>query len=263
MDPRSSSSDLAGRPYWDQVWRRSGARPVGRFAYSHRCFASVFLEHARPGMSVCEVGCADSVWVPFLIEHGLTVSGIDYSEHGIERLQRILKEKGLKAELFLGDVFDPSVMPRGRQDLVFSMGLVEHFGDGISAVRALADLLKPGGALLTVVPNLSGTWGSIQKRLDRSVYDLHLRYTPAALDDLHRRAGMEVIEPARYFGGFGPLVMNAPRVADAYPRLHRAAVAAVWAIQQAIAWPAGVVLGRRGESRLLSSHILGLYRRRE
>jgi SAM-dependent methyltransferase len=263
MSPLPNSSDLAGRPYWDQVWRRSGARPVGRFAYSHRCLAAVFLTQTRAGMSVCEVGCADSVWVPFLIQHGMTVSGLDYSERGIERLQSVLKGKGLQAELFLGDLFDSSVMPRGRHDFVFSLGLVEHFTDGIAAVRALGDLLKPGGTLLTVVPNLTGTWGAVQKRLDRSVYEVHLRYTPASLDDLHRRAGMEAVEAARYFGGFGPLVMNAPRVADSYPRLHRAGVAAVWLVQQAIAWPAGLLLGRRSESRLFSSHIVGVYRRRE
>ena len=57
--------------------------------------------------------------------------------------------------------------------------------------------------------------------------------------------------------------MNAPKVADASPRLHTAAVAGVWMVQQSIAWPAGVLLGRHSESRLLSSHILGLYRRRE
>lgn len=263
MNPRVSSSDLAGRPYWDAVWRRSGGRPVGRFAYSHHSFARVFLAYARPGTSVCEVGCADSVWVPFLIEHGYRVSGIDYSERGIDRLRQTLHEKGLHAELVLGDLFDPALMPRAQYDFVFSLGLVEHFSDGVGVVRALADLLKPGGTLLTVVPNLSGTWGAIQKRLDRSVYDVHLRYTPATLDDLHRESGMDTVEPARYFGGFGPLVMNAPKVADAYPRLHHIAVAGVWMAQQAIAWPAGVVLGRHSESRLISSHILGLYRRRE
>lgn len=263
MNSSSRSSDLAGRPYWDQVWRRTGERSVGRFAYSHHVFARAFLEQARPGMSVCEAGCADSVWVPFLIEHGLRVSGIDYSEHGIERLRKVLTKRGLQADLRLGDLFDASAMPRGTHDLVFSLGLVEHFSDGVVAVRALADLLKPGGTLLTVVPNLTGLWGAIQKRLDRSVYDVHLRYSPATLDDLHRRAGLEIVEPARYFGGFGPLVMNAPKAADAWPRLHRAAVGAVWSAQQAIAWPAGLVLGRRGESRTFSSHILGVYRRRE
>jgi SAM-dependent methyltransferase len=263
MNPRSSSSDLAGRPYWDQVWRRSGERPVGRFAYSHHAFARVFLEHVRPGMAVCEAGCADSVWVPFLLQQGHTVAGLDYSEHGIDRLRRTLKDKGLHADLYLGDLFDPAVMPRGRYDFVFSLGLVEHFGDGAGAVRALAALLKPGGLLLTVVPNLSGLWGSIQKRLDRAVYDVHVRYTPSSLDDLHRTAGLDIAEPARYFGGFGPLVMNAPKFADRYPSLHRAVVAGVWAVQQTVAWPAGVVFGRRGESRLLSSHLLGLYRRRE
>ena len=118
------------------------------------------------GSSVCEAGCANSVWVPFLVEHGANVSGIDYSALGIERLQRVLTHRGLHAELILGDLFDSEAMPRGRYDFLFSLGLVEHFTDGIGVVRALADLLKPGGTLLTVVPNLLGVWGAIQKRLN-------------------------------------------------------------------------------------------------
>jgi len=262
MSSSSSSSDLAGRPYWDQVWRRTGGRTVGRFAYSHHLFARELLADVPPGAFVCEVGCADSVWVPLLIEHGYRVSGLDYSERGIDRLRQILSRRGLQAELFLGDLFDPSLLPRGRYDFVFSLGLVEHFRDGGQVVRALADLLKPGGTLLTAVPNLSGTWGFIQKPLDRNVYDVHVCYTPSVLDALHRRADLEIVKPARYFGGFGPLVMNAPRVADGHPRLYRTAEAALWSVQQAVAWPAGIILGRHSESRLLSSHLLGLYRRR-
>jgi hypothetical protein len=138
---------------------------------------------------------------------------------------------------------------------------VEHFVDGISAVRALAQFLKPGGLMLTVIPNLIGLWGKVQRRLDRSVYDLHVLYTPSSLDELHRRAELDVVESARFFGGFGPLVMNAPVLAQGYPRLHRVAVGAMWAIQQGIAWPTGLLLGRRSESELLSSHLLGIYRR--
>ena len=262
-NPASGSSDLAGRPYWDQVWKRASTRPAGRFSYFHYCFARVLLAQVRLGMSACEVGCADSVWIPFLVERGVTVVGIDYSDYGLSRLQENLRQRGLAAELIKGDLFDPTLVRGKRFDVVFSLGLVEHFDDGVVAAKALANLVKPGGTLITLVPNLVGPWGAIQKQLDRSVYDVHLRYRPETLDDVHVRAGMQPIEHARYFGGFGPLVMNAPRVADAYPRLHRAVVAIVWVVQQVAAWTMGVALGRRTESRGLSSHILGIYRQRE
>ena len=257
----STSSDLAGRGYWDRVWRRSGRHPVGRLTYFHRSLARVFSEYVRPGMSVCEVGCADSVWVPHLIAQGADVTGIDYSETGIDRLRDALRRQDMRASLITGDMFDAEAMPRGSCDVVFSLGLVEHFTDGAAAARAVAALLKPGGVMITVVPNLIGVWGAIQKRLDRAVFDVHVLYDPAGLDALHERAGLQPIERARYFGGFGPLVMNAPRVADRAPRLHNAVLAAVWAAQQAVAWPLGLALGRGAESRALSSHIIGVYRR--
>jgi SAM-dependent methyltransferase len=261
MKGTSNSSDLAGRLYWDQVWRRTPGHSVGRYGYFDRELAREFRRLVRPGISVCEVGCADSRWIPFLIRQGAQVAGLDYSDVGIRRLKTQLASSGLSAELVLGDMFQQTALGYGRFDLVFSVGLVEHFRDGISAVGALARLLRPSGVLLTIIPNMVGLWGSVQKHLDRSIYDLHVPYTPDRLDDLHRSAGLEVLDAARFFGGFGPLVMNAPGLAETYPRLHRLAVAVMWPVQQAVAWPAGLLFGRRSESELLSSHVFGVYRR--
>jgi SAM-dependent methyltransferase len=258
----SASSDLAGKGYWDKVWQRSGPRfPVGRFTYFHRSLSRVFARYVRAGTTVCEVGCADSVWVPYLIDQGANVAGLDYSETGVDRLREALARQGMTAALVIGDVFNPESMPQASFDVVFSLGLVEHFTDGVSAVRAVGGLVKPGGVLITVIPNLVGTWGAIQQRLDRSVFDVHLLYDPAGLDQLHARAGYRPVEPARYFGGFGPLVMNAPALEQKFPRSHKAVLSGVWLVQQALAWPLGLLFGRGAESRALSSHIIGVYQR--
>ena len=76
--------DLAGRAYWEDVWERTGRHSVGQFlrpsiTRSRVCSAAMLTR----GAQVCEVGCADSAWIPYFIEQGMRVSGIDYSEKGI------------------------------------------------------------------------------------------------------------------------------------------------------------------------------------
>jgi hypothetical protein len=88
-----------------------------------------------------------------------------------------------------------------------------------------------------------------------------VRYSPRELDRIHRQAGFELVEPARLFGTFGPLMLNVPSIERRYPRTYRFGTGCLWILQQAVAWPLGTTLGRRSETRLLSSHIVGVYRR--
>ncbi len=258
---QSDSTDLAGVGYWDEVWHRSGPRRLGRFSYFHYACASLLKRLVAPDGRACEAGCADSVWVPHLLGRGVRVVGIDYSAPGLQRLERRLAGVGLSADLRCLDLTQGAPLTGEQFDLVFSLGLVEHFRDPVPLLRALADGLAPTGVLLTVVPNLAGLWGALQARLDRRVFSVHVVHTPATLDLVHREAGLEPIETTSYLGVFGPLLLNAPQLAEAYPRAHRVGQALLWALQQGVAWPAHAVLGGRAESQLLSSHLFGVYRR--
>lgn len=257
----TDSTDLAGVGYWDQVWHRSGPRVLGRFSYFHHACATLLGRLVSPGGRACEAGCADSVWVPHLLGRGVSVVGIDYSAPGLERLERRLADAGLSADLRCLDLTQGRPLEGEQFDLVFSLGVVEHFRDPVPLLRTLADGLSPTGVLLTVVPNLAGLWGALQSRLDHQVFSVHVVHTPATLDAAHRAAGLEPVEPTQYMGVFGPMLLNAPRIAEAYPRAHRAAQALLWVLQQGVAWPARAVLRGRAESRLLSSHLFGVYRR--
>ena len=254
-----ASSDLAGRAYWEDLWRRGGHLRFGRFSYFHAAFGRLLRRYARSGMTACEVGCADSVWVPFLVRFGLRVTGLDYSRAGVDRLRATLANDRLEATLVCGDLFDDPL--RGtRFDLVFSMGLIEHFENGTAVLNRLKRLVAPGGVLVTIVPNLTGAWGTIQKRLDPEIYKVHVPYGPAQLDELHAAAGLQPVERANYFGVFGPLILNSGPFRRGWPRTHRVVQGTVWILQQAVSWPAAAILGDRAETRLLSSHVVGVYR---
>jgi SAM-dependent methyltransferase len=188
------------------------------------------------------------------------VSGIDYSDTGLRLLRERLAEQKVEAQLFKGDALSPNPLPRDSFDLVFSAGFIEHFEDGCGVVRTIGEYVKPGGVLITLVPNLVGVWGPVQRRLDPEVYSVHTLYTAQALDSLHRAAGLEPVSPAGYFGGVGACSVNYSRLLERWPLATRWVMRGVWVAQQAISW-SSALLPRGGESRLLSAYVAGVYRR--
>ena len=82
-------------------------------------------------------------------------------------------------------------------DAVVSFGVVEHFVPTSRVIGALSQFIRPGGVVVTIIPNLVGWLGALQKRLNRSIYELHVPLSPASLAQAHAEAGLEVLE-ARY-----------------------------------------------------------------
>jgi SAM-dependent methyltransferase len=253
--------DRAGAAYWDRFWRRRRLTGLAtRASYFHHRLIALLAAHAAPGATVLEVGCGGSVWLPALARRGAACWGVDYSRAGLQLLERTLRRQAVAATLVEGDVLDPALLGDRRFDLVYSVGLVEHFSPPDALLRRLAGLLAPGGALVTLVPNFTGLWGRLQRRLDRPVYDTHVIYTPAALDRAHAGAGLAAAEPARFFGGFAPLVVNAGRAMSRLPHpVALGLLASGWGAQQAVAW-ATHLLHVREDSASRSGYIAGVYR---
>lgn len=256
-----ASTDLAGTAYWEDLWRRGGNRRFGRFSYFQYVFGRLLRRYIRPGMRVCEVGCADSIWLPLLSSRGFDVTGLDYSQSGVDRLRHRLEAAGLKATVVCGDLFDDP-LTAGSFDVVFTLGLVEHFADAQAVLARLQRLLRPQGVLVTIIPNLAGAWGVLQRRLDYEIFSVHVPYRAEQLDEIHLAAGLLCVEQARYFGIFGPLILNSGALRRRWPRLNGPVQAALWIAQQTVSWTAAGVLGDRANTRYFASHVVGIYRNR-
>lgn len=162
--------DKAGQKYWDMNWE-SAATVVfepgnsGIAHYRDRVLGQLIgraLGHLTTDATVLEAGCADSTILPYIARDlGFRVAGVDYSPNGCERLRRHLQREGLAAHIECCDVFNPPETMSGRFDAVMSFGLVEHFTDTPQIVRALATFLRPGGRMLTIVPNMHGLVGLV------------------------------------------------------------------------------------------------------
>lgn len=255
-----AGADRAGADYWDVFWRRRRTTGVAtRASYFHRRVIALLSGHAARGTSVLEVGCGGSVWLPALAARGARCWGIDRSAEGLALLEHTLTRRRVEATLVAGDLFDPAALPARYFDVVYSVGLVEHFSPPGTLLQRLGELVSPDGVLVTLVPNFTGRWGRWQRRLDPEVYDTHVIYTPSGLDGVHCDAGLAVAEPARFFGGFAPLVVNPGRaLAGLPPAAGLALTATVWVAQQAVAWASSGLAAADGPGR--SGYIAGVYR---
>ena len=78
-----------------------------------------------------------------------------------------------------------------------AINVLEHIPDDIGALRALSDLVQPGGAVILVVP----AFPSAMSRFDRAIGHQR-RYTKATLRTALREAGLAV-EQLRYVNPVG------------------------------------------------------------
>jgi cyclopropane fatty-acyl-phospholipid synthase-like methyltransferase len=191
------ADDKAGKSYWDALWKHGRTalevelrgRDLNQYVNRkfHRFFIDTFRAHPTASQRLLEIGCAKSSWLPYFAkEFRFDVVGLDYSEVGCAQARRMLADAGVKGEVICADLFTPPEELLGTFDLVVSFGVVEHFEDTAACLSAFARFLKPGGMLLTSIPNLAGWIGSIQRMVNRRVFDIHVPLDSQALAAGHR-----------------------------------------------------------------------------
>ncbi|WP_448660245.1 class I SAM-dependent methyltransferase [Sphingomonas sp. CJ99] len=132
-----------------------------------------------PGARILEIGCGTGHNLPMLARFGeVEAIEIDAAARAIasERLGRPVNDAPLP-EL-------PGV-PRGAYDMIAVLDVIEHIADDVAALKAMADCLKPGGAILIAVPAHPWMWSA------HDVVNHHQRrYTKGTLDAAIRAAGL-------------------------------------------------------------------------
>src|SRR3954462_6542399 len=175
--------DLAGRQHWDDMWAQEAFSPdinprsSSLWAHRDHLFHQTIarLLAGRRGQHVVELGCARSAWMPYFArEFGCRVSGLDYSPLGAQQTSERLRQAGIDGEVRCADLFDPPRDWMAAFDVVSWFGVAEHFEDTTAAIAAAAALLKPGGLLITEVPNMVGFNGRLQRLFNKPVYDIHV-----------------------------------------------------------------------------------------
>jgi len=203
---KNNENDHAGQHYWNEAWSMKALPPLWnvdsrqiRYHVEKKLFEFisqilVTSGYADSGKSLMEVGCARSAVLPLFAKRlGFFVAGLDYSPIGCDQTKLILERERVKGNVYCHDIFSIPDNLIEKFDVVVSFGLIEHFADAKAIVSALSNLLKPGGLILTNIPNMNGLTGWVQRLLDRKVYDIHVPFTSEEVRDGHQNAGLEVI----------------------------------------------------------------------
>jgi SAM-dependent methyltransferase len=256
--------DRAGVAYWDHLWKGQATPdaidPTSRRITDHvylcfdRFFSTSLADKLAAGSELLEVGCGRSRWLPYFAKRfGVSVSGIDYSPVGCRQAEAILAKAGTKGVISCADIFDPPTDLLDRFDVVVSFGVVEHFDRPSECIAMMARFARPGGTLLTLIPNLGGVAGMMQKYLCRRIYDLHVVLERDALAAFHRDAGLRV-RCCDYFIGVNWAVVNL----SCLPRYLRRLAVGVQFGSSVPFWLAERVRVRIPPNRVTSPYVLCL-----
>ncbi|MEI9951378.1 MAG: class I SAM-dependent methyltransferase [Pseudomonadota bacterium] len=169
---------------------------AGRGNFANRkieAFLRRWLARSGASRRLLELGCARSIWLPYFANTlGYAVTGMDYSPHGCEQTREMLSVAGVQADIVCADFFDPPEHLLHVFDAVFSYGVAEHFEDTSACIANFSRYLAPGGLIVTLIPNVNGLPGFLQKHLNREVFDKHVPLTKDELECAHRYASLKV-----------------------------------------------------------------------
>lgn len=199
------NQDKAGEEYWSSFWQQYTMPPPVQLTppdASNYAFREIhsFYEKVLPkgSLQLAEIGCGNSVYLSYYHRYfGYAVSGLDYSAYGCEQTRKILERDCVPGTIHQGDLFHPPAALTGTFDIVCSFGVVEHFDDTTDVIRHIAAFSKPGGLIVTTIPNLTGITGWLQKWMNRPVYNIHRVMGLKELEKHCRAAGLEVIASTR------------------------------------------------------------------
>jgi 2-polyprenyl-3-methyl-5-hydroxy-6-metoxy-1,4-benzoquinol methylase len=195
--PTDESQALTDSTYWKNFWDVSGVhiRPSRGGVRDHvrESLMSAVGSVVEPSSRWIEIGCASSSFlldVPTQLDAEL--DGVDISAAALRTTADDLAKLGVKPRLSCHDFATPDPEEVKSYDGVLSFGFVEHFADIASTLVSMAGYVRPGGRIVTVVPNMAGLNGFLQLGLSSDTFLTHHVITPPILRQEMERAGLSV-----------------------------------------------------------------------
>jgi glycosyltransferase involved in cell wall biosynthesis/SAM-dependent methyltransferase len=216
----SDSAPRTAEVYWDRYWSSlklptEVQREPGN-VYGN-AILDVFERHlpADSSLTAAELGGAPGQYLAFLHKTlGFHVTCIDYSSIGCQKTRENFRLLGIDGATIKMDIFDLAA-ETPQFDVVYSLGLIEHFEDRVAVVSRHVRLIRPGGYLVLGVPNLRGLHGWFFKRLRPRSYATH---SIGAMDLRSWRSFEDAMRLnvlfKNYVGGFEPRVFRTRQELD-------------------------------------------------
>lgn len=197
---------LKGSGYEHHVGGRSDCRKLKKFARVWRkIFKAINLTLRSPSsLSVFEFGCGGGTHLVRFALNGWKCVGIDCSEEVLKRAENHTKEVSaacgveLDVELIHGDFLEYVPDDSQKFDIVFHVGVIEHFLDDkerLAALKKMFDLVKTGGFVISIVP--SGVHVLRQKMRQKGLggyFIPEIDYSPEIMTEEFEKCGGKEIQ---------------------------------------------------------------------
>lgn len=202
---------ITDQKIWNSYWKSGGTHQINTLNLSNRAVLSRLNTSLQSAESIIEVGCAPGAWLRYMAEEfNLQISGIDYSEVGVQLTRENLSQAQLDVELLQLD-FMEDALPKERWDVAYSMGFIEHFTDLDEVIARHARLVKPGGKVIVFAPNLKSAVGRAKGIIDAKNMALHVLVDKPGLSNAAIRCGLE-IEWCDYLGPLNLFFIHMPQL---------------------------------------------------
>jgi SAM-dependent methyltransferase len=256
----TESDRLTARSYWDDYWEGIAlpAEVTRHPGDSHGNAILDVIDGYLPrdrGLTAAELGGSPGQYLAYVHRsRGYQITCIDYSKIGCQKTVRNFELLGIQGKVIEADLFaDAPALP--TFDVVYSLGLIEHFTDLTAIIDRHTRLVKPGGFLVIGVPNFRGVHGWFMRRLRPITYATHEISTMnldqwRIIEDRHQLLTLF----KDYIGGFEPRIFSRRETASS-TGLFWLAVALT--LQWLMHGPLGIL--RRLNGPLISGYAMAVY----
>ncbi len=154
------------------------------------------------GKNVLDVGCGGGILSESMAALGARVTGIDMGDAPLAVAKLHLKESGLRVDYRRVSVEDLAREQPGAFDVVTCLEMLEHVPDPASVVKALGQLVRPGGQVFISTLNrnpksfLFAIVGAeyVLNMLPRGTHEYMKFIKPSELERWQRDAGLRLRE---------------------------------------------------------------------
>src|ERR1700691_6210535 len=115
------------------------------------------------GQRVVEGGCGIGIFTGLLLDRELVVA-VDREEACVQSLRERFPGRGNLRVLTCGPGSEPfRDLARFQPDSVVCVNVLEHIEDDGAALRAMAEIVVPGGVMVLLVPAFDALYGPIDR----------------------------------------------------------------------------------------------------